>query len=280
MNVFQDRVAIVTGGASGIGRALCDALGGNGAAVIVADIDAQGARHVAEAIRANGGRAVAQAVDVADAQSVERLVRETLAAHGRLDYLFNNAGIAITADARDLTLEHWQRVIGVNQMGVIHGVQAAYPMMARQGYGHIVNIASLAGLLPYPTNLPYTTSKHAVVGLSLALRAEAADLGVRVSVVCPGTIRTGIFAASPMLNARQEQGHATTLFKPIDAETAGRRILVGVARNQALIVFPRYARVLWLVARLRLGWLEAFGLRIVRDFRRIRLPTASERDRK
>jgi NADP-dependent 3-hydroxy acid dehydrogenase YdfG len=178
MTAVQHQVAIVTGGASGIGQALCHALATRGTMVIVADINAEGAQDVAAAIRLRGGQAAAHKVDVADAHSVNQLVQHTVAAHRRLDYLFNNAGIAVTADARDLRLEHWHQVIAVNLLGVIYGVQAAYPIMVQQGHGHIVNTASLAGLLPYPTNLPYATTKHAVVGLSLSLRAEAADLGV------------------------------------------------------------------------------------------------------
>jgi NAD(P)-dependent dehydrogenase (short-subunit alcohol dehydrogenase family) len=279
MTAVQRQVAIVTGGASGIGRALCQALAARGATVIVADINAAGAEQVATAIRQGGGQAAAHQVDVADADSVSRLVEQTVAAHQRLDYMFNNAGIAVTADARDLGLEHWRQVIDVNLLGVVYGVQAAYQIMARQGYGHIVNTASLAGLLPYPTNLPYATTKHAVVGLSLSLRPEAADLGVKVSVVCPGTVRTGIYAASPMLNVRNEQTEPALPFKVMEAEAAAQRILAGVARNQPVIVFPLYARLLWWVYRMRVTWLNALGAKLIRDLRRVRLPGVVEQDR-
>jgi NAD(P)-dependent dehydrogenase (short-subunit alcohol dehydrogenase family) len=241
--------------------------------VIVADINAEGAQNVAEAIRGRGGLAAAHKVDVADAFSVQQLVQHTLATHKRLDYLFNNAGIALTADARDLRAEHWRRVIAVNQMGVIYGIQAAYPVMAQQGHGHIVNTASLAGLLPYPTSLPYTATKHAVVGLSLALRAEAADLGVKVSVVCPGTVQTGMSTASPILNVRDEQMQPALPFRSMEADAAAQRILAGVARNQAIIVFPLSARLLWWVYRMRVTWLHPLGIRLIRDLRRLRVPT-------
>ena len=213
---------------------------------------------------------------MADPDSVNQLVQDTVAAYGRLDYMFNNAGIAVTADARDLRLEHWHQVIAVNLLGVIYGVHAAYPIMVQQGYGHIVNTASLAGLLPYPTNLPYTTTKHAVVGLSLSLRVEAADLGVKVSVVCPGWVQSGMSAASPILNVRREQAQSSLPFKSMETDTAARRILAGVARNQAVIVFPLYARVLWWVYRMRITWLNPLGFKLIRDFRRLRVPTAAE----
>lgn len=279
MTALQHQVAIVTGGASGIGQALCHALAARGALVVVADINADGAQDVAAAICGRGGRAAAHTVDVADAHSVQQLVQYTVAAHQRLDYMFNNAGIAVTADARDLRLEHWHQVIAVNLLGVIYGIQAAYPIMVRQGHGHIVNTASLAGLLPYPTNLPYATTKHAVVGLSLSLRAEAADLGVKVSVVCPGWVQSGIYAASPTLNVRHEQMQPALPFKLMEADTAAQRILAGVARNQPVIVFPLYARVLWWVYRLRATWLNALGFKMIRGLRQLRLPTAAEQDR-
>ena len=269
----QQQVAIVTGGASGIGQALCHALATRGVTVIVADINAEGAQNVAATIRRYGGQAAAHTVDVADADSMKQLVQHTVATHRRLDYLFNNAGIAVTADARDLRLEHWYQVIAVNLLGVIHGVQAAYPLMVQQGSGHIVNIASLAGLLPYPTNLPYTTTKHALVGLSLSLRAEAADLGVKVSVVCPGWVQSGIYTASPILNVRREQMQPTLPFKLMDTDTAAQRILVGVARNQPVIIFPWYARMLWWAYRMRITWLYPLGLKLIRDLRRLRMPT-------
>jgi len=279
MTAVQHQVAIVTGGASGIGQALCHALATRGALVIVADINPEGAQDVAAAIRRRGGQAAAHTVDVADAHSVKQLVQHTVATHKRLDYLFNNAGIAVTADARDFGLEHWHQVIAVNLLGVIYGIQAAYPFMVQQGHGHIVNIASLAGLLPYPTNLPYATTKHAVVGLSLSLRAEAADLGVKVSVVCPGWVQSGIYAASPILNVRREQVQPALPFKLMETDTAARQILVGVARNQPVIIFPLYARMLWWVYRMRATWLNALGFKLIRELRRLRMPTAVEHDR-
>ena len=273
------QVAIVTGGASGIGAALCRALAARGLAVVAADINAAGAEAVAAAIRQRGGTAAARHVDVADAGSVAQLVQHTAATHRRIDYMFNNAGIAVTADARDLRLEHWRGLIDVNLMGVIHGVRAAYPFMAQQGHGHIVNTASLAGLLPFPTNLPYATTKHAVVGLSLSLRAEARDLGIQVSVVCPGLVQTAIVAESPTLNVRDALMQRALPFELLDADDAARRILAGVRRNQAIIVFPLYARLLWWAYRLRAGWLDAIGSQLIRDLRRRRLPAPAQHHR-
>ena len=132
-------------------------------------------------------------VNVRQAAGVQALVDDTVRQHGRLDYIFNNAGIGVGGEIRDLTVEHWRAAININLLGVIHGVAAAYPIMVRQRAGHIVNIASLAGVITSPGLAPYAMTKGAVVALTRALRAEAAALGVRASVVCPGFVDTAIF---------------------------------------------------------------------------------------
>lgn len=253
---FKGKVAIVTGGASGIGRALCEALSRRGVRVIIADIDTEGAQQVALAITTAGGQAHTAFVDVAKNEDVRRLVDYTASEYRRLDYMFNNAGVNVTrGEMRDLTVEHWHTVIDVNLLGVLYGTIAAYSVMVQQGFGHIINTASLAGLLGFPTSIPYGVSKTALVGLSIPLRMEAAELGVKVSVVCPGEIRT----SKP--NQRYK-------FGLVDAKEAAEIILRGVAKNQPIIVFPLYARVLWRLNRLFPKILFPLGRKIVRDFRR------------
>jgi NAD(P)-dependent dehydrogenase (short-subunit alcohol dehydrogenase family) len=270
-------MAIVTGGASGIGAALGGALVRRGCAVVLADIDADGARRAAERLSAAGpGVAVAACVDVCDPDAVSSLVRDAVAEHGRLDLLFNNAGIGVGGPVEELLLVHWQRTLEVNLYGVIHGVMAAYPLMLRQGYGHIVNTASMAGLVPAPLMAPYATSKFGVVGLSLALRAEAARHGVRVSVVCPGVIDT------PILDKREQAGlpvppsvqHVdprawlTRLGGPAyPPQRLAEDVLRGVAANRAIIVAPASARLAWRLWR----WMPGLMLReTIRRFERER----------
>ncbi|MDP9866532.1 MULTISPECIES: SDR family NAD(P)-dependent oxidoreductase [Streptosporangium] len=245
------RTAIVTGGASGIGRALCRELGRRGAHVVVADLDGAGAERVAKEC---GG--VGAALDVTDPQAVQDLVTAVRAERGRLDFMFNNAGIAVGGTTDELTLDHWDRTIDVNLRGVVHGVHAAYPVMIRQGHGHIVNTASLAGLVPAPLMAPYTATKHAVVGLSLALRAEAAAHGVRVSVVCPGFTDTPLLDhANPGLpqtatGAGARRSAVRTQGRLYSADSLAVDVMRGLARDRALIVAPASGRMAWRGTRL------------------------------
>ncbi|MGY1664328.1 SDR family NAD(P)-dependent oxidoreductase [Geodermatophilus sp. SYSU D00696] len=255
------RVAIVTGGSSGIGRALSAALVRRGDEVVLTGTDGAAAARVAEQLTASGpGAASAAAVDVRDAAAVDALVTDTAARHGGLDLLVNNAGVAIAGPVEELSLAHWERAIDVNLRGVVHGVQAAYPLMVRQGHGHIVNVASVSGLLPNPGFAPYATTKWAVVGLSLALRGEAACRGVRVSVVCPGGVDTplldkGMPRDLPRVPTVESVDPRTVITKLnggrlYDADALAVHVLRGVDRDRAIIVAPRYARVAWRLMRL------------------------------
>jgi NAD(P)-dependent dehydrogenase (short-subunit alcohol dehydrogenase family) len=248
MERFVNKVAIVTGGASGIGKALCEELARRGAAtVVVADIDAEGAQGVA----ATDGRMQAMHVDVSCEEDVQRLVDKTVSQHGRLDLMINNAGTTICGEVRDLTVEHWRRMIDVNLWGVIYGTASAYRLMVEQGFGHIVNVASLDGLAPMPLAAPYTAAKHAVVGLSTALRIEAADLGVQVSVACPGAVRTGVLDAATFVQIDREKAIAEMQsgFTMADPGDCARAILRGVERNQAIIIDAPHNRLFWWLYR-------------------------------
>lgn len=257
MTTDKQPAAIVTGGGSGIGEAVCHELARRGLAVIVADIDEGRAKWIAKDIRLAGGQAQPVRVDVSDARQVQRLVDDAADQQGRLDFMVNNAGVAIVAGMLDMTPEWWRKTVDVNFWGVLHGTDAAYRVMARQGGGHIVNVASGGGLVPAPYCAAYTATKHAVVGLSTALRAEAAIHGVRVSVVCPGTVRTPIFDDVPSLNFDQGLIHGRlTSQKMMTPAEAARAIMRGVDRDQAIIVFPAMMRLIWWLYRLSPGGVE------------------------
>lgn len=267
---FEKLISIITGGASGVGRALCEELSRCGATVIVADINLGGAREVANAIAASGGMAFAADVDVREAGSVQSLVDDTVKRHGRLDIIFNNAGIGVGGELHQIALEHWRTVIAVNLMGVVHGVAAAYPLMVRQGRGQIVNIASLAGLITAPGLGPYAATKSAVVSLTNALRAEGEALGVRASVVCPGFVDTPIYANTLGVKVDKEALIKKLGLRMMPAREAALTILRGVERNQGVIVFPWSARFLWLLTRFCPWVLEPFQRTMAKKLRALR----------
>lgn len=272
MKQFQDKIAIVTGGGAGIGKAVCEELAARGATVVVADINEANAEKVAAAILQKDGKAHSAGVDVSSEHAVKRLIESTAMKHGRLDYMVNNAGIAIGGDARDLSVEQWDRVFKINFYGVLYGSIHAYQIMAEQGFGHIVNTASATGLMPQPGNAPYCASKHAVVGLSLSLRYEGADLGVRVSTVCPGHVGTDIYKNMKVANVPNDKVVASLPVKPMNTGDAVTVILDGIIKNRDIIIFPANVKWAWRVNRLfpRLldkAWLEK--IRSLRSLRRV-----------
>ena len=256
---FRNCVAIVTGGASGIGRALCEDLAERGAVVVAADIALTGAAHL----------------DVRNAAAVQNLVEDTVRTHGRLDFMFNNAGIGVSGEVRELTLEDWRTVIDINLMGVIYGTRAAYTAMLAQHSGHIVNIASLAGLIFPPGLAPYDTAKAGVVALSAALRVEAAAFGVRVSVVCPGFVETAIYENAIGVKRDKQEVMDSIKLPIMPVKDAARAILRGVERNQGTIVFPAHARVLWRLSRMHPALLRPLWRKVLERSRPTAPPAAS-----
>lgn len=251
MNLFKDKTAIVTGAGSGIGKALATTLCQRGATVIFSDYREEMVKAAVEAVGKNKGRARAVRLDVTDYEAVKKTVDDTVAEFGRLDYMFNNAGIAVGGEVRDTSIDDWRAVLNVNLFGVIHGVDAAYPVMVRQGFGHIVNTASIEGLVAFPGTAAYVASKHAVVGLSNTLRLEGKDLGVRVSAVCPGHIKTAIFNDSKMVNIdRKKVLEAMGRIPGITPEECAEEILKGVEKNKGVIVITMLAKILYLLQRL------------------------------
>ena len=251
---WTNRHALVTGAASGIGLALSRALVHKGAIVHMADVDAAGLGRAAAEFSDRVRTAV---VDVRDAVAVRDLVDEVVREAGRLDYLFNNAGIGIAGEAHEIAVEHYDRIIDVNIRGVVNGVAAAYPVMVKQGSGHIVTTASLEGVSPAPLLVPYAMTKHAVVGLTTSLRLEAQRYGVRVSAFCPAAVETPLLDADtpadlPPLtsrpNVRQYLEKAAGAAYP--ADRLAEYVLRGVARNRMLIIAPARARLIALLYRL------------------------------
>lgn len=251
MTQWSETVAVITGAGSGIGQGLARALAARGARVVACDINAERIEQTQQEVEAADGKIEAITLDVTDADAVAEVVRGAHVRHGRIDYIFNNAGIAVGGEVQDVDLSDWQNVLEVNLDGVVHGVVAAYPIMVEQGFGHIINTASIEGLAPFPTTVSYVASKHAVVGLSTALRVEGADLGVKVSAVCPGYIKTRIFEDSKFIGMDvQKEIEEVPSWMGITPDECARRILRGVERNKAIIPITGMAWLLWLLMRL------------------------------
>jgi NADP-dependent 3-hydroxy acid dehydrogenase YdfG len=254
------KVAFVTGGASGIGAALTTKLVDGGAEVWIADRQIGAAQELAQRLNSGGAKAHAVELDVRSFPSFEGAVAEAVQQSGRIDYLFNNAGILCGGEVDSYTLDDWNDVFDVNLRGVAHGIQAVYPIMIRQHSGHIVNTASIAGLVTQPGSASYNATKHAVVALSKTLRLEAERHGVQVSVFCPGAIRTPmspgpVFGRVPGISG-DVIGEVLQLLKSwgrlhaMAPEVFAERALRAVLRGDAIIVVPAWWKAFWYLERL------------------------------
>jgi len=252
---LNGKVAVVTGGGSGIGRATAMLLARHGARVHVADLRADAAEEVAGAIEAAGGSAAAHALDVSDPDAVEALAEAVFAAEGHVDILHNNAGIGHGGNVEATTIDDWQRVIGVNLLGVAYGVQAFVPRMLQQGRpASVVNTASMAGLVPMAKMAPYCASKFGVVGLSEALNAELSKRGIHVSAICPGIIDTQIVSTGIVRgDLAAVQGRASSFYAKRGAspDEVAQAVLKTVARHKLIVPVPqRQVTPLYLLHRI------------------------------
>lgn len=219
MKEFKDKVAVITGAASGIGRALADRCAQEGMKTVLADLEVESLAKAEESMKAAGATVLAVRTDVSQAGDVEALAKKTLETFGAVHLVCNNAGVAVDAAIWESTVADWTWVMGVNLWGVIHGVRVFVPiMLAQDTECHIVNTASLAGLISGPGVGVYKVTKHGVVALSETLYHELAERGakVKVSVLCPGFVNTRILES-----ARNRPLHLPTT-EPLDPVSGGR----------------------------------------------------------
>src|SRR6266536_1627947 len=225
MKVFQDKVAVVTGAASGIGRALAAKSAQEGMKIVLADVEESALKQAEEELKASGARVLAVRIDVSQAADVERLAQQAFATYGAVHLLCNNAGVAAGTTVWESSLADWQWVLGVNLWGVIHGMHFFVPrMLAQDSEGHIVNTASSAGLVASSGLGIYKVSKHGVVTLSETLALELAARGTKLkaSVLCPEWVNTRILDAErnrpqALANAPEEQNMSPEMVAAVQA---------------------------------------------------------------
>ena len=266
MSEFNGKVCIVSGAASGIGLCISQRMVAAGATVAM--LDNQPA--VIDVAARLGANASAWVADVTDLDRVTAAVAEVANRHGRIDYLFNNAGIGVGGEFQDMDAGLWKRIVEVNLIGEFHLMHAVYPRMVAQGSGHIVNVASGLGLSPMPMNNAYVTSKFAVVGMSESLRPEAALHGIHLTVVCPGFVETPLTRDVKMLGVDAEAVKKMIPVRFIGADEAAGEILRAVLRRKRFAIFPGYVGVLVFLYRSFPALFFRGSLRMARRFHAIR----------
>lgn len=246
--------AVVTGAGGGLGRALCVELARRGGRLVVSDVNADAAAATIAAL--GGAEAHAVPCDVTRLGDVERLADETDRLLGGVDLVVNNAGVAAGGPVGDVPMDDWTWTLGVNLWGPIHGCHVFVPRLRRQGRGHVLNVASAAGLLAAPQMAPYNVSKAGVVSLSETLYAELAPLAIGVSVLCPTFFQTGIATASRLSGdpAMLEMVHTLMRRASVQADAVARIAIDGVARDALYIVPHRDGRWLWRLKRFQPGF--------------------------
>ena len=220
MRLAPDQQAFVTGAASGIGRATALALAERGLRLFLTDLDAAGLDETCRRAAERGGTVAARhALDITDFDAVAALAADWQATHGAMDVVCNVAGVAIFGVVEDMRHADWKRVLDVNLWGTIHVVETFVPAMIRAGRGHVVNIASLAGLMGLPWHAAYSTSKWGVVGLSEVLRLDLRQHGIGVTVVCPGAVDTPMKQSGVILGVPPEHPVLLDLRRRFDRQT-------------------------------------------------------------
>ncbi|MCB9680419.1 MAG: SDR family NAD(P)-dependent oxidoreductase [Alphaproteobacteria bacterium] len=242
--------AVVTGGGSGLGRALALELHSRGAAVVIADLDLEGAEQTVAAVRERGGRAWAVACDVRDPEAVAAVLDAALGHLDAVDMWINNAGVAVAGEVGDVALDDWHWVVDVNLWGMVHGCHVIAPYFKQRGAGVIVNVASAAGLVSTPGMAPYNVSKAGVVSLSETLYGELSPLGVGVTVVCPTFFQTRLLD-----NARSDAHRlkvASKLMKrsSVQADGVARAAIDDALAHRLYSVAMRDGRMVWRLRRL------------------------------
>ena len=249
MKVIRGKKALVTGAASGIGRSIALALASEGADLFLLDIDDERLATVVEEARSLGVEVIGRRCDVGEADQITENVKVLMDAWGKLDILVNNAGMLYYGHTEKMTEEQWNRLLAVNLYAPIQFIRQLLPLLRRQPDAHILNVCSVAGLVPKRKIAAYQMTKFALVGLSESLRAEYSPGGLGVTALCPGLVDTNL------LDAARERHWLTSKLSPpafmqVSPDVVAARAIQAIRRNQGLVVITAYARFLWFLRRL------------------------------
>jgi len=274
MRDLKGRVVVVTGAGSGLGRCLALEFARAGARVHGVDVQEDRAQALEAEAREAGLEVRGHAADCADGESVQALADRIVAGEGRVDVLVNNAGVCVAGRAEAIPGDDWRWITDVNWWAAVHGVRAFLPGMVRRRSGHVVNVASMAGLVPLPGVVPYCATKAAVVAMSESLACEVAPVGVGVTVVCPGSLRTRVLSDGRLALPGGLRDRLVGLMARHSAspERAARKVVRAVRWNRRHVLMPGELWPLWILRRLSfrlyvrvLGWLFAAPMRAWRE---------------
>ncbi len=250
----KHRAAVITGASSGIGRELARQLASPGVSLWLVGRNHARLDDVAEEVRKKGADARVVALDLCDLETVGRFLEATFASgQQQVDELYLNAAVSLFGEVRDILEEDWDRIYRTNLLSCVQWIHAVYPQMVTRGSGTIVLMSSLAGYAGYPTSIPYASTMAGLLGLYRSLRYEAERFGVRIHLVAPGYVDTGIYRSATYRGTSRE--HIIKIigdmgFKMISAEQAAATVLRGVKKGKSEICFPRYARLMaWIAPR-------------------------------
>ncbi len=250
---IRGKKVLITGAASGIGRATVLAMAERGARLFITDINAQGLEETRREVEADGGEVcLSRPLDISDYEAVRSLADEIHAGSGPLDILANIAGVALFSQVEDMTHEQWERVVNVNLWGPYHGIECFVPEMVRAGKGgHVLTVSSTAGIIGLPWHVVYAGTKHALVGSSEVLRYDLRKHGIGVSVVLPGAVNTGL-VRTVVINADEdacERGRRLFSRHAIAPEKVAGRIIAAIEKNRFMVITSMDIKLLYFLKR-------------------------------
>lgn len=263
---FTNKSVLITGAATGIGRALAHELANRGAVVYVTALNEKEAQIVVDEITSSNGKAIAAELDVGNFKDIEKMIDLVVSEQGQLDIMINNAGVAYVGESYDMQVETIEKLAHINFTAVNVGAVLAYTQMKKQGFGHILNTASMGGFLPTPGMAIYAATKHGVVGLTTSLASEGKDFNIVVKASCPGFIKSELMNKSSDVSNNMSD-YLDLLPEPIDASIAAKAIIDGLGKKPVLIFTPSYAKVSYFLNRFIPGFLARGGDDIMNKYR-------------